>query len=143
MLPGKYDLKLYRGDSYSWSFVLWHDVDKTDPVDLTGATVAAQLRNKSGGETVIDLVCTVVSTPSPPRTNTVRVDLDAALWDNAPGLAAGVWDLEITYPDGFVQTVVGGKVTATGDVTNSTAPVAALTAPGAVAAPARWLRVPA
>lgn len=130
VLPEKYDLRLYRGDSYSWSFVLWEDDAFTVPVDLAGATAAAELRNKPGGESIIVLSCAVVSTPSPPRTNTVAVDLAAALWDDAPGLLAGAWDLEITYPDGSVRTVVSGKVTVTADVTHSTV----------VAASARVLR---
>lgn len=124
MTPGKYDLKLYRGDSYAWSFDLWHDVDKTDPVDLTGATAAAQIRDKPGGEMVIDLDCSVVSTPAgpgPARTNTVVVRLPAAQWAEAPTLGiVATWDLEIVYPDATVQTIVAGKVTVTYDVTHST-----------------------
>jgi hypothetical protein len=123
VLPEKYDLRLYRGDSYAWSFVLWEDDAHTIPVDLTDATPAAELRNKPGGETIVVLACAIVTTPpgpGPERTNTVAVDLDAALWDGAPGLLAGAWDLEITYPDGSVRTVVAGKVTVTADVTHST-----------------------
>lgn len=131
--PGKYDLDLYRGDSYVWEFRLWTDEARTDPVDLSTATVAAQIRDKSGGAIVIDLACEVVAgTAGPPPItthNTIRTTLAAALWDDAPGLGAGVWDLEVTYADGTVQTVLAGKATATPDVTNSI--------PAAVAAAAR------
>lgn len=123
MTPGKYDLRLYRGDTYSWTFRLWHDAGKTDPVDLETAEVAAQIRNKSGGEIVIDLPCEVVSSgpPGNPDWNTIHTTIPADHWASAPGLGAGMWDLEITYADGTVQTVLAGKVTVTGDVTHSTA----------------------
>jgi hypothetical protein len=118
---------LYRGDTYSWSFRLWDDEDQTVPHDLTGATAAAQIRNKPAGDLVIDLDCAVVTTgpPGPVTTNTVQVELPADRWTAAPGIGVGAWDLEITYPDGNVTTVLAGKVTVTLDVTNSTpAPVA-------------------
>lgn len=127
MTPGKYDLRLYRGDSYAWSFRLWNDDAKTEPADLETATAAAQIRNKSGGEQVIDLVCTIQPSGAPgnPDYNTIHAELPADAWADAPGIGAGVWDLEITYADGVVQTVLAGKVTVTGDVTNSfPAPVA-------------------
>ena len=111
MTPGKYDLALYRGDSYSWRFQLWRDPGRTQPLDLTGALVAAEIRDKPGGLTIVVLTC-VVTLP-----NIVDVDLDAEAWVAAP--MAGVWDLEVTMPDGTVQTPVAGKVSVTADVTGS------------------------
>ena len=54
MTPGKFDLKLYRGDSYMWRVTLYSDTAGTVPIDLTGATVAAQFRDKPGGVVVVD-----------------------------------------------------------------------------------------
>ena len=109
--PGKYDLSLYRGDSFEWRFQLWEDEARTDPVDLTGATVAAEFRDKSGGLTIVAFRC-VVTLP-----NIIDVFMDAAMWAGAP--ATGVWDLQITFLDGEVRTVVAGKVAVTADVTDS------------------------
>jgi hypothetical protein len=114
MTPGKFDLNLYRGDSYSWTFRLWADDEKTVAVDLTGATVAAEIREKPAGTSVVALTCTI----TPP--NTIDVAMPASLWTGTV-LPAGVWDLEVIYPTGEVATVVAGKVTVTADVTNSTA----------------------
>jgi hypothetical protein len=114
MKPGTFDLDLYRGDSYTWRFVLWADDAKTQPVDLAGATVAAEARDKPGGLNIVAFDCVV----TPP--NIIDVDLTAAMW---AGVTVGTkaWDLEVTMADGEVRTVVAGKVTVTGDVTNSTA----------------------
>ena len=116
MTPGKYDLTLYRGDSYEWTFKLWEDEAKLVPVDLTGAVAAAEIREKSGGTQVMALTCAITAP------NIVDVALPATLWAGVL-LAAGVWDLEVTFVDGEVRTMVAGKVTVTGDVTNSVAVV--------------------
>ena len=55
MTPGKYDLTLYEGDSYAWRVRLWADADGLVPIDLTGATVAAQFRDKPNGLVVVDM----------------------------------------------------------------------------------------
>jgi hypothetical protein len=118
MTPGKFDLSLYRGDSYAWRFILWQDEAQTVPVDLTGATVEAEIREKSAGTSVVALTCT----PSLP--NTVDVAMTPDLYATCP--SKGVWDLQVTFPDGSVQTPVAGTVTVSGDVTDSVAmPVAA------------------
>lgn len=111
MLPGDYPLNLYRGDSYAWDFVCWADDGKTQPVDLTGAVAKAEIRNISGGATIMELACSISG-------NTVTVELDAALWATWT-LKAAVWDLQLTYPSGTIATIVAGKVTITPDVTDS------------------------
>jgi hypothetical protein len=112
MAPAKYDLNLYRGDSYGWRFVLWQDVNKTNPVVLTGAVVASEIRDKPSGTKIIPLACTVT------LPNIIDVVLNAALCETCPN--KGVWDLQITYPDAQVNTPVAGIVITTADVTEST-----------------------
>lgn len=109
--PAAYPLRLYRGDSYHWQFKLWADSAKTQPVDLTGVTVKAEIRDRSSGSTIVPMVC-VVSLP-----NTVDAQLPAAASTLAP---TGGWDLQLTYPDGRTVTVLAGNVTVTGDITDST-----------------------
>jgi hypothetical protein len=113
MTPGKYDLNLYRGDSYTWQFTLWQDTAATVPVDLAGAEPAAEIRNTSAGTIYTTLVATVTAP------NIVTLDLSAPECENCP--AKGVWDLQLTFPNGDVRTVVAGAVTTTGDVTDSVA----------------------
>jgi hypothetical protein len=113
MMPGTYPLTLYRGDSYAWRFTLWDDDAMSVPIDLTGATVAAEIRDKPSGTTIVSMLCTV-TTP-----NIIDVELVADDSENVP--LKGAWDLEVTFPDGQVHTMVAGPVTVTADVTNSTA----------------------
>lgn len=115
MFPGAYDLRLYRGDSYAWRFQLWTDAAHTIAFDLTGVAVAAEMRDKSGGATVIDMTCAVT------LPNLIDMTLPAASWPQVP--AGAVWDLQLTRPDTRVQTIIAGKVTVTADVTDSTAAV--------------------
>jgi hypothetical protein len=111
MKPAKHDLNLYRGDSYSWRFQLWADEAHTVPVNLDGATAAAEIRDETAGVKVVDLPCTIV------LPNAVEFAMTPAMYETCP--ARGVWDLQITYSDGWVRTSVAGSVRVTGDVTDS------------------------
>jgi len=112
MLPGVYDLQLYRGDTARYSFVLWQDTNKTIPLDLTGSVAAAQVRDRAdSGRIVIQLACSI-GLP-----NTVNVALLAPDSAALPSNCRGVWDLQITAASGDVTTVVGGNVSVTSDVT--------------------------
>src|SRR5215471_18093727 len=98
--PGTYGLDLYRGDTYAWRFVLWQDAAKTQPVDLTGAVVGAQVRATHDG----DLLATFA----------VAVDPDTS--EAIPG-GSYRWDLEVWWPDGTVRTILAGGCRVTDDVT--------------------------
>lgn len=111
MNPGRYDLNLYRGDSYAWRFTLWKDAAKTDEVDLAGSIVSAQIRDKPAGSKIVQLTCDV-TTP-----NIVDMQMTPSMYDLCP--PKGVWDLEITFADEQVQTPLAGQVIVTADVTNS------------------------
>jgi hypothetical protein len=107
-----YPLRLYRGDSYRWRFVLWADPDRTVPIDLAGVVVGAEIRVTTGA-TPITPLGVVVTAP-----NLIDVSLSAAASAQVP--AAAIWDLQLTYASGDVQTIVSGPVSVKGDVTNST-----------------------
>jgi hypothetical protein len=112
MTPGNYNLTIYRGDSYRWQFKLWSDPAKTQPVDLNGVIVKAEIRDRSAGKLLATLAC-AVELP-----NIINVALDAATSHAMP--AKGVWDLQLTYPSTDVATVLAGAVSVTDDVTDST-----------------------
>jgi hypothetical protein len=114
MLPGKYDLGLYRGDSYAWRFQLWDDADQTEETDLTGVTAAAEIRDKSAGLQIVALDCAIT------LPNIIDVEMTPAMWADCP--TKGIWDLQLTYTGGDVHTVVRGAVAVTPDVTDSDAP---------------------
>lgn len=109
MRPGVYNLSLYQGDSYVWQYVVWADQCGGVPADLTGVTAAAQIRDQPGGTTVVELICEVMAP------NIIHVTLTA---EAAAGLPArGGWDLQLTYADGMVVTLVAGWVTVAPDYT--------------------------
>jgi len=110
MPPGRYDLLLYRGDSYLWRYQLWSDCARTEPVDLTGATVAASMGDKPGGLELVALDCEIT------LPNIIDVAMHAGAWTGVGAL--GAWDLEVTYDGGAVRTIVSGRVAVTEDVTN-------------------------
>lgn len=109
--PPDYQLSIYRGDTYHWQFYLWADSAKTTPVDLTGATAKAEIRDKPLGGLLTPLTC-VTSLP-----NRIDMTLSSAASHTAQ---AGVWDLQLTFPTNEVQTIIRGSVCITDDVTDST-----------------------
>lgn len=110
MTPGNYPLDFYRGDSYRWNVVCWADSGKTQPLDLSGVTPAAQIRPVEGGSPVL-IITTNIQMP-----NTVVCYLPPATSKNLM-VGGGVWDLQLTYPSGDVISVLRGPVTVTADVT--------------------------
>jgi len=106
-----YPLRLYRGDSSRWRFLLWADPDRTVAVDLTGVVVGAEIRTATGA-TPIYPIAIAVTLP-----NTIDLSLSATASAQVP--ASAIWDLQLTYPSGDVQTIVSGAVSVKGDVTNS------------------------
>jgi hypothetical protein len=118
MTPASYPLTLYRGDTYRWAFTFFADAAMTVPADLTGVTVAAEIRDRPGGSAITALACAQTS-------NVITVALSSAACQGLP--TSGCWDLQLTYLSGDVATVLAGSVTVTPDVTGSTVATAGLT----------------
>jgi hypothetical protein len=116
MSPSSLPLIVYRGDTYRWQFILWSDADKTVPVDLTNVVVEAEVRDRAGGTLLIRFDI-VVELP-----NIINMNLNAANSAALPG-TGGVWDLQLTFIDGDVQTLLAGPLSVTMDVTNSASSV--------------------
>ena len=111
MIPGKYDMKLYRGDWAGWRVKLYQDAARTIPFDLSEYTVASQLRDKPGGSTGVNLVC-VITVP-----NIIDITITPVQWEDAPKSSIGAWDVEITDSFGNPFTPLAGKVDIINDVT--------------------------
>jgi len=118
MTPGSMPISIYRGDSYRWQFTLWQDPGKTTPADLTGVTAKAEIRTAPGGTLITSMDLTVV------MPNIIQAVLPATKTSTL-ATSGGVWDLQLTYTNGDVQTVLLGGVTVTMDVTGSAALAAA------------------
>lgn len=115
MTPSEFELEIYRGDTYQWTFVLWQDADRTVPYDLTGIDAKAEIRDRPSGATIIPLTLTVT------LPNTILAVLDMEASSLLP--TAGSWDLQLTdTANGLRNTVVAGTVSVTPDITDSTPP---------------------
>jgi hypothetical protein len=126
MKPGNYPLDIYRGDTYRWQFKLWSDIDKTQPVDLDGVTVRSQIRDKPAGKLLANIECTVT------LPNIILATLTADECAKLTGSTCA-WDLQLTWPNTDVTTLLAGPVAVTTDVTDS-APAALFTVKKASAA---------
>jgi hypothetical protein len=112
MMPGGYSLNIYRGDDHAWRFTLWQDAEKTLPVDLTGQSVKAEIRDRPAGD-VVQVLEVAVTLP-----NTIDVVLRHQ--QTSQLIASGRWDMQLTDGSGWVSTVLAGNVKVTGDITDST-----------------------
>lgn len=112
MRPASVDLSIYRGDSSSWEFILWHDDERSEPVDLTGVTPKAEIRDRAGGTLMLELPLRVT------LPNVIEADLSP---EDSQKLTRriGVWDLQLTLPDDWVATVISGHVFVRASVTDS------------------------
>jgi hypothetical protein len=107
--PPDVPLYIYRGDSRTWVFRLWADPERTEPYDLAGVDVAAQIRRDPDAATAVRLAVEVA------LPNVVTLHLSAQVSRSAP---TGRWDMQLTWPDGRVATAVRGRVAVTPDVTH-------------------------
>lgn len=132
--PAQRDLYLYAGDNFSFYFRLYDQVFdvtsgkfiKGEPLNLTGYSFRAQCR---ASKAATDPLFTFTVTPSNQSTVDSRgfilVSLTPTETTNAAASASpeankeqiGVWDFEITEPDGDVTTLWAGGVYVTADVT--------------------------
>jgi hypothetical protein len=107
MLPTVVDLKVTQGDSFAQAFRLSED---GTPVDLTGSTIEAELRNRAGER--IPLVATAdLEQPGVVVLGYVEI----------PPHGHYRWDLEVTEAGDVVRTWVAGRFDVIRDVTNEPA----------------------
>jgi hypothetical protein len=112
MIVQQYPISVYRGDCGHWRFFLFKG-DTTEPYDLRDAVAKAEIRTAPSGTLLATMDCVI----TPP--NIIDVDLPS---DQSGALDAktATWDLQLTWPDACVRTVLYGPVTVTFDVTDST-----------------------
>lgn len=117
MMPGNFNLQMYRGDTAYWDFRLWEDTEKTIPTDLTDVEAKAEIRDKPSGAIITEITL-FVELP-----NIIHASVLPEVTEILP--PKGVWDLQLTYLNGVIATVLRGDVTVTPDVTDSAVAVAA------------------
>lgn len=115
MLPVSKNITVYQGDTFDLVFRLRNPDTSEGPgsyIDLTGCTAKAQVRS-----TEIDPTVLAEFTPTVDGVNG-QVSLRLSSTQTA-GLAAGVWDVQLTFPDGTIKTYLKGTVTVVKEVTRA------------------------
>jgi len=119
-LPVSKNLTIYKGDTYRFSFRLRErtsDGDPGDYVDLEGVTAKAEIRAED--ESLIAEFDTTIADQSDPD-NTGKVELyPSTEVTGETNFGNGVWDAQLTFPNGDVRTYLKGKVTAVKEITRA------------------------
>jgi len=108
MAPGKYNLTIYRGDTFAQTFRF---LTGGTPEDLTGTTFTAQVREYPNASVAADFTVTVDDALD----GTVTIVMADTITATLPR-RGGSWDFEGTK-DGAVQTRLYGSVVLQEDVT--------------------------
>ena len=116
--PIKQNIVHYAGDTLGILIRLYDDVAKTQPSNLTGTIVTAQVRaTPQSVEAEADFAVSVLN-------NTITLILEPKRTREIP--PSSVWDCQVDWdasnPDTNVQTVVAGSLTLQPDVTRTVAP---------------------
>ena len=106
--PARLDLKFVSGDSFSRTILI---KDENGPIDLTGLTGRAQIRDRPNGTLLAEFTVTIPT----PLTGEVVFSLTTAQTRALPG--KGVWDLELDGGLNNTHTIVTGAVCVIPDVT--------------------------
>ncbi len=110
--PGKMTMRIRRGDSYA-AVATWTRGAPAVPVDLAGATVAAQIRADADSSAILaTIAATVTNAAGGVITLALTPVQTAAL---TPGVA--VWDLQVSLSPTDVHTILAGPVIVERDVT--------------------------
>jgi hypothetical protein len=107
MEPAIIDIQATQGDTFAQVFRL----EKAgEPLDLSGATVAAELRDRNG-----DVLPLAVSVGPDPGEITLRYG------ETPPSYGPHRYDIEVTNADSSVDTWISGRFDIDRDVTNAAA----------------------
>lgn len=109
LLPKRYDITVYRGDSYKFNMVFRDN--QNEPVDVTGWTASSQILDTSN---LVQTPAVDVSILGDPAGGTFEVD-----FGKRSSSGTFRYDVEFTLPDGSVRTYIGGVFTVVADITGS------------------------
>lgn len=111
--PAQYNVKIWRGDSWTQTFAILAD---TTPVDLSGCTILVQVRPTPSSSTVALELTTADST-----IGIGGVDYNQITLNKIVNVAAGayVYDMNVTFPSGEVKTYLWGNFIVQEDVSKA------------------------
>lgn len=112
-MPASLDIEVYIGDTLT---ITVNVTNNGSPVNITGRTYAAQIRQTPGSSTILaTFTCTITNAAGGVMVATLPASVTAAL-----AVTRAAWDLqEVTpaSPENVVQTIVAGYADIVQDVT--------------------------
>jgi hypothetical protein len=106
------DLNIRRGDTFPLTLSL--NTDK----NLTGAVVNAQAKRSSNSSTAEITWTDIAVVPDVGDNTNGVVDLSkSALETNTYAVGSYVYDVQVTFSDNSVYTIIEGKINVVGDIT--------------------------
>ena len=106
-MPDNIDMQIWRGDEQTYNIVL--NNGDGSPVDLTGATAQAVIKQTFNSATEYDFVCTIHDG------NQVTLYLSSPVSESIPA-GSYIWNFQITFANGGVRTFLAGDVTVLDEV---------------------------
>lgn len=106
----KYDLTIYRGDSFQKRFQLRDSEGALQ--NLTGFSIVSHLRSRATAQGFVSLNASIIVAEE----GLWSLSLTPSDSSNIP-FASGVYDVEVTYPSGAVKTILFGHVLIKPEVT--------------------------
>lgn len=124
MAAGTLDIVIEQGATFKRILTLTDDASPTpNPIDLTGCTARAQVRDKTSNTVSYAFTCTItnaaggVISVTMSATNTALIPAAVQNKDGKKIDKDYVWDLEIVYADTTVVRLLQGKATLSPEAT--------------------------
>lgn len=115
-MPALYDIKIYQGQAFKLHLV-WKDGAEV-PIDVTGYTARMQIRRSVRSSEVLFELSSAAGEGITLGTVNGVIDLRISAEDSSAfTFRSGVYDLELTPPDGEVVRLIQGGVTVSPEVT--------------------------
>lgn len=112
-MPTNYDLRIYQGDTLRFTVTI-KDPNGV-PVNLTGYSVDAHLKENFLDNAPIEFTCAVTT----PTSGVVSVLLPAIITSGLDANKSYIWDFQVTDTGGDVRTYLAGDVKVLPEVTSA------------------------
>lgn len=120
-LPGAKNITFVAGDTYTLPIQLFTGIDPdtgdpSDPLDLTGASVKAQIRLNPASNTVL-AEFVILNAEDLTTDGVIILRLESNQTQPLAATPNSVWDLQVTLANGVRRTRLAGIVSVVADVT--------------------------
>lgn len=105
-MPALLNINIVQGDSYELRFRI--RTTEGEYVNLTGATILAHIRKRPNGPLMAQFTSQLMDQGTPDGLGGAILTLPPS--ESVGMLTSGVYDVQLTWPSGTVQTVLAGDM---------------------------------